>query len=77
MDNQLFRRKSLDHISSPEELHDYIRVPGPRVWMLLAAVLVLLAGFIAYAGTERTGTETARRVTRRSFFTSRLLRRTP
>ena len=51
MDNQLFRRKSLDHISSPEELHDYIRVPGPRVWMLLAAVLVLLAGFIAYAGT--------------------------
>lgn len=51
MDNQLFRRKSLDHISSPEELHDYMRVPGPRVWMLLTAVLVLLAGFIAYAAT--------------------------
>ena len=51
MGNQLFRQKSLDRISSPEELHDYMRVTSPRLWMILGAILVLLAGFIAYAST--------------------------
>ena len=47
--NQLFRQKSLDRISSPEEMHDYMRVTSPRLWMILAAIVVLLAGFLAYA----------------------------
>ncbi len=51
MGNQLFRQKSLDRISSPEELHDYMRVTSPRLWMILGAILVLLAGFIVYAST--------------------------
>ena len=51
MDKQLFRQKSLDHISSPEELHDYMRVTNPKLWMLLSAIVVLLAGFIVYAST--------------------------
>ena len=51
MENQLFRKKSVERISSPEELHDYMRVTGPRLWMLLGAVVALLAGFIAYAST--------------------------
>ena len=51
MDNQLFRQKSLDRISSPEELHDYMRVTSPRLWMILGAILVLLAGFIVFAST--------------------------
>ena len=51
MENQLFRQKSIDRISSPEELHDYMRVTGPRLWMILAAIVVLLAGFIVYAST--------------------------
>ncbi len=49
MDNGLFRKKSMDRISSPEQLHDYMRVTSPRLWMLLAAVVLLLAGFIVYA----------------------------
>ena len=49
MDNGLFRKKSIDRISSPEQLHDYMRVTSPRLWMLLAAVVLLLAGFIVYA----------------------------
>lgn len=47
MDNtnkSLFREKSLEKISSPEQLTDYIRVSNPGVWMMLAAVIVLLAG---------------------------------
>jgi hypothetical protein len=38
-------------ISSPEELHDYMRVTSPRLWMILGAIVVLLAGFIVYAST--------------------------
>ena len=51
MDNQLFRQKSIDRISSPEALHDYMRVTSPRLWMILSAIIVLLAGFIIYAST--------------------------
>lgn len=51
MDNGLFRKKSMERISSPEELHDYMRVTSPRLWMILAAVVLLLVGFIVYAST--------------------------
>ena len=51
MSNTLFRQKSLDRISSPEELHDYMRVTSPRLWMILTAIVILLAGFIVYAST--------------------------
>ena len=47
----LFRKKSLDRISSPEELHDYLRVTSPSLWMVLAAIMVLLQemrGFAEY-----------------------------
>ena len=53
MDKQLFRQKSMDHISSPEELHDYMRVTSPKLWMLLSAIIVLLVGFIIYASTAK------------------------
>ena len=51
MENGLFRKKSLERISSPEALHDYMRVTSPRLWMLLGAIAALLAGFIVYAST--------------------------
>ncbi len=44
MNKQLFRQKSMDRISSPEQLGDYIRVSNPSVWMILAAIIVLLIG---------------------------------
>lgn len=44
MDKQLFRKASIDRISSPEQLNDYIRVSNPGVWMVLSAMIVLLAG---------------------------------
>ena len=44
MGEELFRKKSLDKIKSPESLNDYLRVANPGVWLLLAAVIVLLAG---------------------------------
>jgi hypothetical protein len=51
MGNQLFRKESLERISSPEQLHDYMRVTSPRMWMILSAIAALLVGFIVYAST--------------------------
>lgn len=42
--NSIFRQKSLDKISSPEKLDDYIRVTSPSVWFILAAIILLLFG---------------------------------
>ena len=44
MNDKIFRKKSVDKMSSPEQLNDYIKVTNPGVWMVLAAIAVLLAG---------------------------------
>ncbi|MDE7399038.1 MAG: hypothetical protein K2N06_05855 [Oscillospiraceae bacterium] len=44
MDKQLFRKASIERVSSPEQLNDYVRVSNPGVWMILAAVIALLVG---------------------------------
>ena len=51
MESGLFRQKSVERISSPEDLHEYMRVTSPRLWMILGAIAVLLAGFIVFAST--------------------------
>ena len=49
MDQQLFRQKSLDRISSPEQLNDYLRVTSPSVWIILLAIILLLAGLLIWS----------------------------
>lgn len=44
MDNELFRKKSLSKIKSPENIDDFIRVSNPGVWLLLISVVMLLIG---------------------------------
>ena len=44
MARNIFRKTSLDRISSPEQLNDYIRVTNPGVWMIMCAVILLLFG---------------------------------
>ena len=44
MGRQLFRKKSIEKNASPEQLDDYIHLPGPRIWMVWTAVILLLAG---------------------------------
>ena len=46
MEKQVFRKKSVERISSPEQLRDYMRVTTPGTWMVLTAVILLLAGLI-------------------------------
>ena len=51
MEKQLFRKKSMERVSSPEQMHDYLRVTSPRLWMILGAIVIMLSGFIVYAST--------------------------
>ncbi len=51
----IFRKKSLDRIQSPEQLNDYLRVTNPSVWVLLAAVIVLLAGMLVWGSFTYIG----------------------
>ncbi|MBR1560966.1 MAG: hypothetical protein IJ646_12065 [Clostridia bacterium] len=56
MENQLFRQKTLDRVSSPDQLQDYMRVTSPGIWLLLGAVVALLIGLIVLSsvGTLET-----------------------
>ena len=47
--SEVFRKKSLDRISSPEALNDYIHVTSPSVWLVLIAIVVLLLGMLAWS----------------------------
>lgn len=44
MSEQLFRKKSIERVSSPEQLDAYTRVANPSIWMVLIAIVVLLVG---------------------------------
>ena len=48
MENELFRKKTLEQFSAPEQLTDYLRVTGPGVWFVLLGIIVLLSGFLIW-----------------------------
>ena len=48
MDKKIFREKSIKRISSPEELNDYMKVTTPRVWIILAVIIILLLGIVVW-----------------------------
>ena len=45
----IFRQKSLERISSPEALNDYLKVTNPGTWMIMGAVIVMLLGIIVWS----------------------------
>lgn len=56
MNESIFRKKSLDRISSPEEIDDYMRVTSPGIWIVLGAIILLLAGAVIWSITGRIQT---------------------
>ena len=48
MNNKIFREKSMARVTSPEQLNDYIRVTNPSVWLVLSAIVFLLAGICVW-----------------------------
>ena len=55
----IFREKSLERVTSPEQLNDYIKVTSPSVWIILAATLILIIGTLVWAvfGKIRVNTD--------------------
>jgi len=47
----VFREKTLERISSPEQLNDYLHVTNPGIWAVLTAVIILLAGAFVWSCT--------------------------
>ena len=52
----IFRKKTLERISSPEQLTDYLRITNPGVWVVMSAIIFLLLGlfFWSMTGTLQT-----------------------
>lgn len=38
----------MDRVSSPEQLHDYVKVAKPGLWMVISAIVLLLAGVVVW-----------------------------
>lgn len=55
MAKQLYRGKSLERISSPEQLNDYLKVTKPAVWIMLLSVIFLIIGFIIWGALTYIG----------------------
>lgn len=58
----LFRKKTLERISSPEQLTDYLKVTSPGVWLIMISVIALLAGLLAWASIGTLETRSDARV---------------
>ena len=55
-DQSLFRKKTVDKISSPEQLTEYLKVTSPRMWIILAAVIMVLLAVIVWGFIGRMET---------------------
>ena len=49
MADQLYRKKVMDRLSSPEQLNDYLHITRPAVWVVIAAILLLIIGGIIWS----------------------------
>lgn len=49
MSNQIFRKENTNPIASADELHEYMKVTSPQLWMLLSVILALVIGFLVFA----------------------------
>ena len=45
---QLYREEALQSIASPEQLTDYLKVTNPGIWVLLATIILILCGLMAW-----------------------------
>lgn len=52
----IFRKESLDRISSPEEYDQYLQVTGPGIWIVMCAIVLVLVGAILWSIMGRLDT---------------------
>ena len=56
MNSDLFRKESIDRVSSPERLNDRIRVTSCGVWLILGGIILILAGILVWGIFGRLNT---------------------
>lgn len=56
MNEPIFRKKSLERISSPEEIDKYMKVTSPSMWLLMVAIVLLLMAAVIWSITGRIET---------------------
>ena len=47
--NEIFRKKAIERVSSPEKLNDYIHVTSPSIWLALAGIICILVGALVWS----------------------------
>ena len=45
----IYREKTLERISAPDQLTDYLKVTNPGIWVILTAVIILLVGVFVWS----------------------------
>ena len=48
MNEKLFRKKSIEKVTSPEQLDDFVKVANPGIWVMLFSVILILVGAIVW-----------------------------
>ena len=49
--SELFRKKSIERVSTPEKLNDYLKATSPAVWVALTAIILIIAGAVVWGIT--------------------------
>ena len=47
-EEKIFREKSIEQLSAPEQLNTYLKVTGPGVWVVMIGLIVLLIGLVVW-----------------------------
>ena len=47
--NSVFRQKTINRITAPEQLTDYLKVTSPGVWIVLVSAIILIAVILVWA----------------------------
>ena len=49
MNEQIFREKSIDRVSSPEQIDDYVKISNPGIWIIAFAAVFLVIGILIWS----------------------------
>ncbi len=48
MNDDIFRKKSIDNMDSPENLDSFLRITNPPIWFAIIGVIILLIGTVIW-----------------------------
>jgi len=57
MAKEIFRKKNLDKVNSPEDLNSYLRVTSPSLFIALGAAVILITGAVIWGTVSRIETK--------------------